>query len=189
MLQYGYIYMVTHLPTGLFYVGQKKGEFNLGYYGSGLKITKMLENHNASEFMLEFVRSAFNKQDLDKLEICFISAAKQDALCLNIAGGGFGGMIGGHSSESKRKMSESWKSRAPVSMETRLKISRGLKGKPISQKTKDALRIANVGRKMPDSVRIALASSRPKSHSNETRAKMKAAWAIRKARNGHIREC
>lgn len=115
MNQFGYIYRVTNLVNGTVYVGQRRGEFQGWYYGSGKLIKRAIEKYGAKNFALEFVQSALNQRDLDVLEAHFIAEARAAGRTYNIRDGGLGSLWNGkgtmhgkkHTEETKKKMSQS----------------------------------------------------------------------------------
>lgn len=115
MNQFGYIYRVTNLATGKIYIGQRMGEFDPFYYGSGTLIRRAVSKHGKESFIVEFIQSAFSRGDLDRLEIAFISEARSAGPTYNIRDGGIHGIEGGrgfmtgksHSEETRRKMADS----------------------------------------------------------------------------------
>ena len=104
----GYIYKITHVPTGRYYIGQRvyRGDVSKDpYMGSGRKIRNLLKSHPDSEFHKVILFMCSTREELNLLE--FESIADKhitDELCLNlVAGGGQPGF----SQETREKMSKS----------------------------------------------------------------------------------
>jgi len=53
--KYGYIYESTDKRNGMLYVGQKKGDFNPDYHGSGLIITSIIQKYKNDIFMTRVI--------------------------------------------------------------------------------------------------------------------------------------
>ena len=105
---YGYIYKTTNLVNGKVYIGQKRGGFNLSYFGSGLIIKRAIKKEGKEAFKREFIVYAFNKEQLDFLEKKFIKNYREllgKENLYNITDGG-GGFCGHHTLETKIKMSK-----------------------------------------------------------------------------------
>ncbi len=111
MKQHGYIYRVTNLLNGTTYVGQRRGEFQTWYLGSGWLVRKAVLKHGASNFLLEFVRSAFDQLSLDRLEKFFIAEARKAGRTYNIRDGGLGSLFNGRGPMYGKKFSEVSKQR------------------------------------------------------------------------------
>jgi len=94
MNNYGYIYKTTDLVTNKLYVGQKKGVFNPNYLGSGLIIKRVINKRGRSNFKLEVVVYAADKEKLNELEKFYIAEYRRifgkDTLYNITDGGNFG---------------------------------------------------------------------------------------------------
>lgn len=198
---------MEHTSTGKVYVGQRKlpigkNPDNDNYHGSG-KIWKKIYKKHSDECNKKVLAFAENKEDANKLEIYFISLAREKYgdLCVNIADGG---------TNYIHKVGEFHHTE-----KTREKMSIAHKGKPKSEEWKNNIRISNTGKKIPEDVKIKIANSnkgnipwnkgkrgiyseevikkmrdaalkrennpmKGKHHSEEAKAKMRAAWQKRK---------
>lgn len=147
----GYIYKVTNIITGQFYIGQRssyKGtpEEDLGihYFTSSEDIVKPLFMNNTSEWKKEILyRDIQYAETLDDIEGYAIHKVINDKLCLNgydpSSHHGFYMTGRHHSDETRKKMREAAKHRAPISDETRANMSKAAKNRPPmsnEQKTK-----------------------------------------------------
>jgi group I intron endonuclease len=134
---YGYIYKTTNLVNNKVYIGRKNGEFNPDYFGSGKLIKRALLKYGTDNFKVEFLASASSNDELNSLEIEYISKYRSlfpTGEMYNIADGGSFGLswwTGKHrSKDEKRRISEKLKGRKQYSMTKaiRVKISNTLKG-------------------------------------------------------------
>jgi group I intron endonuclease len=126
---YGYIYKTTNLINGKFYIGQHKSKFfDTKYFGSGKILKQAIKKYGKENFQCFPLAWAWNKAELNQLEIDYIVHYKPE---YNLAKGGEGGNAGNkghtHSEETRKKISESNKRRI-ISEETRKKISESRKG-------------------------------------------------------------
>lgn len=167
----GYIYKVTNIITGQFYIGQRssyKGlpEEDLGVrYFTSSDIVKPLFKNNTSEWKKEILyRDIQYSETLDDIEGYAIHKVINDKLCLNgydPTNHGFRTMAGVHrSEETRRKMSEAKKHQ---SEEAKRKNSEAHKGKHKSDETRRKMSIAKKGHK---------AWNKGKHTSEETRRKI-----------------
>jgi group I intron endonuclease len=109
MKTYGYIYITTNIVNGKKYIGQHKSkDWDSNYYGSGKILKHAINKYGIKNFTCFPLAWAWNKREIDLLEINYIAHYKPE---YNIAKGGTGGFTG------------------PCSDETRLKISEAKKGK------------------------------------------------------------
>ena len=82
----GYIYKVTHTPSGRFYIGQSMmtDQYNIKHYlGSGTAWKNILKAHSVSEFNKLIISYHDNKIDLDISEQDLILENIDNPLCLN----------------------------------------------------------------------------------------------------------
>ncbi len=113
--QLGYIYRVTNLINGTVYVGQRRGEIQPWYLGSGTAIRNAVKKHGRDNFMLEFVQSGFTAAELDLLESAFIADARANGRTYNIRDGGNGALFNGHGANFGKRLSEITKARIKAS--------------------------------------------------------------------------
>lgn len=112
MNQTGYIYRVTNRENGRVYIGQRWGEFDPNYYGSGTIIRRSVAKRGREAFTLEFIQSAFSADDINRLEIHYIAQEKARALVYNIAPGGQTSGRGPTSEATRRRLSLAMKTSA-----------------------------------------------------------------------------
>lgn len=180
----GYIYKVTNIITGEFYIGQRssyKGapEEDLGiHYFTSSKIVAPLFKSNTSEWKKEILyRDIKYAEKLDRIEGFAIHRVIDDPLCLNgydpSTKIGFT-TAGKHlSEETKRKLSEAQKN---MSDETKRKLSEAHKGMHLSEETKRKLAEANKGHKISDETKLKISEAQKGKHLSEE-AKRKLAEA------------
>ena len=91
---YGYIYKTTNKINGKLYIGQKKGEFDETYLGSGIALQHAINKYGRNNFIVESLEYANTKVILNTFEKEYIklyrSILGKDFL-YNIANGGDGG--------------------------------------------------------------------------------------------------
>lgn len=142
----GYIYKTTNLINGKIYIGQHQNAYpDRDYFGSGKTLKKALKKYGKNNFIIEVLRWADSKEELDQMEIGFIKAynSTNRNIGYNITNGGEGwGRGTHHTKETIIKMSKSQSNRI-VSDETRKILSEAHKGIPsmrrgipISEETK-----------------------------------------------------
>ena len=188
----GYIYKVTNIITGQFYIGQRSSyvgspEDDLGvrYFTSSRYVRPLFKN-NTSEWKKEILyRDIQYSETLDDMEGYAIHKEIKDPLCMNrydpTTRAGFSNAGKHRSEETKAKMKESWKHRAPVSEETRAKLSEANRGKHLSGETRAKLSAANRGQHRSEETRAKLseAAKNRAPVSEETRAKLSEAASHR----------
>lgn len=173
-MKIGYIYKITHIPTGRYYIGQHKSpEFDEKYWGSGTVINNLYTKHPKEEFTREILAWASDIEELNNLEAKFVDVATiKKPKCLNLKTGGnvveFSEEMkrkisNGMTEDGRKRLSEFSKTRT-YSKETRAKISKANKGRKLSEEHKRKISEANKGRK-PGFL--------GKHHSLETKEKMK----------------
>ena len=164
MKKYGYIYKITHIPSGRYYIGQHKSEtFDEDYWGNGRIIKNMYLHHDKSEFSREVIKWAYSAEELNLLEQEFVNEETVlDKNCLNLKTGGdvciFTEELKNRvrkamTKEVRKKISDKAKARV-VSEEQKMKTSKALKGRPspfkgkvASDETRKKLSKAITGRK------------------------------------------
>ena len=202
-MEYGYIYLVTNLINRLQYVGQKSGEFNSKYFGSGVIIKKVIvkarRENNIENFKLEIIAYADDREETNMLEDYYIK--KYDCIYpkgYNLAegGGGWGNetnptknpetiakirkaLTGRKLTEEHRKNISKAQIGRKLSKEHIEKIKKnhvGMRGRHTSEETKAKLRAANIGKKLSkEHVAKIRAALLGRHHSAEAIAKMSAA--------------
>jgi group I intron endonuclease len=122
----GYIYQTTCLLDGRIYIGQRRGNFNANYKGSGKHLKLALAKYGIENFHTHLIKYASTQKELDLLEMNRIQAVRTAIgvdRVFNIAEGGLKGIIlrgknnpsygkgtfkgRKHSEETKKKMRES----------------------------------------------------------------------------------
>ena len=196
---YGYIYKTTNLITGKIYVGQKRAStFDTNYYGSGVRITNLLNKFGKEDFEIELLEECQSEQELNEREIYWIKTlnATDRNVGYNLMDGGYKVRGTHHSLETKKKISKSKTGKHPnrdytnISQDTKNKISNTLKkyyethdnprkGVHLSDETKQKLRKANLGKKYSEETcakhRGKPAWNRGVSPSEETKEKLRQA--------------
>ena len=101
---YGYVYMTYDMHNNMKYIGQHKGEFTSKYLGSGKAICNSINKYGADNFRVELLKYANSKEELNSLEIEYIS--KYNAVVsrefYNISSGGTGNMFEGMTDYEKK---------------------------------------------------------------------------------------
>ena len=67
-----YIYLTTNLVNGKQYIGQHYGELNDSYYGSGVIITKAIQEYGKENFTKEIL-AITTQEEIDELEKFYIA--------------------------------------------------------------------------------------------------------------------
>src|SRR5574344_1191782 len=153
----GYIYKVTNIITGQFYIGQRSSfegtpEDDLGiHYFTSSKVVRPLFKNNTSEWKKEILYSDIQfAATLDDMEGFAIHRQIKDKLCLNgydPTSNGFRTTAGKHlSDEVRRKISEANKGHK-ISEEGKKHISEAHKGKPHSDEARRKMSEAAKNRK------------------------------------------
>src|SRR5574344_1011272 len=194
----GYIYKVTNITTGQFYIGQRSAyrsgtpEEDLGIrYFTSSKIVAPLFKNNTSEWKKEILhRDIKYAEKLDRIEGYEIHKVISDKLCLNgydpTTKIGFFNAGRHHSDEAKLKISEAHKGKPSpmkgkhLSDETKRKMSEAMKGKPSpmkgkhkSDETKRKLSEAHKGHKISEEAKRKISEVHKGKHSSdETKLKI-----------------
>ncbi|MDR1159845.1 MAG: hypothetical protein LBK69_04385 [Syntrophomonadaceae bacterium] len=189
MENYGYIYITTNKINGKRYIGQHKSkDWDSDYVGSGKLLHYAIKKYGIEKFICLPLAWAWNKAELNQLEIEYIAHYRPE---YNISTGGTGGNLGEkvseilsekckgekngmygkkHTNETKLKMIEA---RNNISEETRKKIGEGNKGKKHSEETKKKLSEINKGKSLSEETRRKMSESASrKIHSEETKQKI-----------------
>ena len=163
-----YIYRITNLINGKTYIGQHQyKDLNDNYMGSGKHLKAAQAKYGIENFKKDIlVFNISKKEHIDLLEKTFIAAEREKVgveNCYNLADGGEGGNVKGHS----------------VSEETRKKISEALKGRHLSEEHR---------RKMSEARRGKTTWNKGKHHTEETKRKMSEAKKGRRLSEETIRK-
>ena len=157
---FGYVYKTTNILDGKTYIGQRKGEFDPDYYGSGLYLKHAVNKYGKDLFILQVLCYAEDKQKIDELEKQYIKEYRKkfdrDRL-YNITDGGEG-FFGEFEAEHCKNISLARLKRKEKlgyinSPETRKKIGLSSlgntyrRGKKHSEDVKEKNRVAHLGRK------------------------------------------
>lgn len=82
----GYIYKVTNIDTGEFYIGQhKKPIFDKNYYGSGIRARALYNKYGRSKLKIEVIDWAKDIAELNKKEEEYINKLYDDTNNINIS--------------------------------------------------------------------------------------------------------
>lgn len=143
------IYKITS-PSKKVYIGQSVDiKKRISYY-------KNLRCHQQPRLFNSIKKYGWDKHKFEMLALCDADELNkleryyQDVYCANNPNGlncmltNYGDRNGAHSSETRKKMSESKKG-ITMSAEARLKSSIKQKGRVVSEETKDKMRLAKVG--------------------------------------------
>ena len=187
----GYIYKITNIITGQFYIGQRssyKGlpEDDLGIrYFTSSKIVRPLFKSNTSEWKKEILYSDIQfAETLDDMEGFAIHRQIKDKLCLNgydPTNHNFRTAAGSHrSEETKRKCSESHRGKSTTkgkhwkcSEEAKDHMSESKKGSHLSEEHKKHMSEALKGKHQSEETKRKLAEAhKGKHHSEEHKRKM-----------------
>lgn len=176
---YGYIYITTNNVNNKKYIGQRKGEFDLNYYGSGKIISQAVVKYGEENFSVEMLEQCESREKLNECERWWINHfdAVNRKDFYNIAKGGEGGhTIAGYNDEQKsiysKNMSKSLKGRT-FTDEHKHKISESLKNANLKRKGKDN---PFYGKKHSDETKRKIAETKSKQkgwhHSDEAKRKI-----------------
>jgi hypothetical protein len=184
-----------------FYVGKGRYERAISLTPShrrNIWHQRIVEKEGRQNIIIELILAA-NEQEAFELEIKYIKLLKQSYILCNLTEGGEGsvGCNKGRIAPNKGK---------PMSEETKAKMSLAHIGKKASEQAKEKLRIINTGKTMSEAAKhkmsissigktpteetrrkISVANMGNTSKNNtvlseETKAKMRASWVIRKAK-------
>jgi len=122
------IYKIVNVANGKYYIGKHKTfELDDGYLGSGIAISGALRKYGKDNFFKEILFVFDNEYDMDQKESELVTESViNDPMSYNIALGGQGGNLG-----------------PIVNKKIGIKMSQILKGKPKSEKHKEALKNTN----------------------------------------------
>jgi hypothetical protein len=122
---YYYVYRITNLLDGKFYIGVHKSRDpnDQRYFGSGKRVRRAIAKHGIENFRKEFIQFFDTPAEAFTREKELITPEMIESNeCYNMNSGGKGGSCKGH-------MKDKTKCRAPKSAEQRAKISKALMGK------------------------------------------------------------
>ena len=99
-----HLYKITHVPTGQFYYGKRNGTTQRNYWGSGVRITNLINKYPRSEFEYKILVIG-NVDYIFELEEKIVNKELlKDEKCLNLATGGKGTRF--LSEEHRKKLPE-----------------------------------------------------------------------------------
>lgn len=147
---YGVVYCITNTANGMVYIGQTTQELAARWkrHRTGGKDCRHLWNaivkYGAEAFTIKEIATARTRQELDELEIAVIELtdSRNRSKGYNLASGGGGAK---HADESKAKISRALKGR-PLSDECKRRISQAKTGKPLSQEHRAKVSAAKTGK-------------------------------------------
>lgn len=147
--KYGFIYITTNLINNKKYIGKKVYDRNSkNYLGSGKILLKAIKKYGKENFKREIIEECNNSKELclrEKYWINFYNATKSREY-YNISSGGDGGDWFSNASKEKQEKFKKIKRLQQFgkkhSNETKKKISNSNKGKIISQKSKNKMKIS-----------------------------------------------
>ena len=150
-MNYGYIYKSTHVPSGRFYIGQKKclksGRVDESYWGSGTIWKNILKKYPRSEFSREILAFAENAEVLNKLEEVYIGDLfETEDMCVNLKSGG-----------NQFIFSEDVKNRIAIANSGK---NNGMYGKKHSKETRAKIAQRQLGVEESEETKIKLSSMR-----------------------------
>ncbi len=157
------VYKTTNIINGKIYVGQTVRN-DPHYLGSGTRLKYAIEKYGISNFTRETLCECSSRSDLDKMEKLWIRKlqSKNPTIGYNLESGGrrFSGKSGEtankiseslkgrtFSDEHRENMKKAWKTRPPVSEETKKKMSESKRGIPTWNKGVTGYSTAKKGRK------------------------------------------
>lgn len=149
---YGYIYITINLINGKRYIGKNKSDNEKNnYLGSGKILKKSINKYGKENFKKEILIKCNTLEELNEYEKYFIK--KYNAInrsdFYNIAEGGTGG--------------RTWQNYSEKEKEKSLKKYKGknskLYGIPRSEKTKEKIRLGNLGKKRSEETRRRISES------------------------------
>ena len=166
----GYVYRIFIPASGQFYIGQRRGEFDKNYWGSGTRLLRWIKKYGNKGLIRDVLGFKETQKELDDFEVYEIAVHRQFGFdLLNILNGGMAGPAG-------HKL-PSWLID---------KMKRAKLGKVYCRKWTDEQRekiiAANTGQKRDDVARanIKAGAAKRKPVSEQARANMRAARLGRK---------
>lgn len=139
MKEFHYIYKVTNMVNGMYYIGKHStNNIDDNYFGSGNLLLKAFKKYNRRNFKKEIIQFCDTEREAFKLEAKLVTTdIVKDRKSYNIIVGGMGMQKGGKlSNETKEKIRIAHTGRI-VSIETRKRSSESRVGIKLPQKVKD----------------------------------------------------
>jgi group I intron endonuclease len=151
-MKYGIIYKITNITNGNIYIGQTITSLKSRWQShvSSAKCNKpwvicaAIRKYGRDNFTVEEIAEADSKENLNSLEIFYISVLKPQ---YNMCAGGGG--LGSPSDEIKAKISKSSKGRKITKQQSENQSVRQL-GRIVSEETRLKIRNAQIGRTYPE---------------------------------------
>ena len=164
--RYHYIYRITR-DDGKYYIGMHStDDLDDGYFGSGQRISRSIKKHGKGRHVKEILEIVASRAELKAREKELITEElRADAMCMNIAPGGGGGFV---NAEHERKFHAAGKIAAKETMR------QTINSLTYEQHVAKALKAAETRRRNGTPPAFA-----GRKHSEETKAKMRAARAKR----------
>jgi group I intron endonuclease len=170
------IYSITHVPTGLEYIGSStRIQSRIKGHKNDLKNNRhhsqRLQNYwnkySESEFIFSVVELVELPERLIEREQSHIDFRKPAFNMSPTAGSCLGSR---HTEESKKRASISTKSRHP---DWKIKVSKALQGHPVSEETRRKISVGHIGQKVSEATKAKISTAR-KGHfvSQDTRMKI-----------------
>lgn len=173
-----YIYKITNLIDGVFYIGRRSTVVEIerdGYFGSGKLLRAAIVKHGKENFKKDIVCicGTFNElceKEAEIVNLEFIARGNT----YNIVVGGTGGTLGlKDSTETRNKKSVSGKNKPLMSAEARRNCSIGATGKKMSAEARRNNSIAQLGKKLTEDHKKNIATGLTgMKHTDEARMKM-----------------
>lgn len=167
--KYHYIYKITCIVTGNYYIGMHStSNLNDGYSGGGTRLGNSKRKYGKDTHIKEILEFLNDRESLAKREAEIVNEQfLQDPACMNLIVGGNGGgsMTGKHHSEqSKKQISDSnkGKPKQPFTEERKLKLSESMKGKTVGNKSRTGLSNSEESKRKASASMIGKNKGKPK---------------------------
>lgn len=193
---YGYVYITYNKINGKIYIGQRKGQYDETYLGSGKYLKNAIRKYGKENFENYIIEWCETYQDLNEREIYWIAkynCTSKNNFGYNIAAGGTKNLFEYMSQEDRKEFGRKMKMmHANMSYETRVlrgrKISLSLKGRKLSSETRNKISLCQKGKILSPETRRKMSESRTgelhpmykKSHTEESLKKMSEVQKSRK---------
>lgn len=165
--KYGYVYRTHNKTNGKIYIGQRKGNFDSSYLGSGTRIKRSVKKYDKSNFSVIPIAYASSENHLNQLEIFFIAEYTKilgKEMMYNLSLGGESGSRGCKwTEEAKAKRSQQkgrvgyWRGKSR-SEEFKKSVSLRMTGRIVTQETRDKISKKSKGRKHTDETKALISS-------------------------------